>query len=75
MKILQILSQHRRDFVAMMKCEFCGHQHKDNSGYDDSYYHQNVIPNQTCKSCGKSTNSGGGSIDKTTTKYPEGYQI
>ena len=75
MKIKQILSQHRRDFSAIMKCEFCDHEEKDNSGYDDRYYHDNVIPNMKCESCGKSTNSEGGKVDKTPTKYPEGFQI
>lgn len=75
MKIKQILSQNRRDFTAIMKCEFCSHEEKDNSGYDDQYYHQNVIPSQNCKSCGESTNSGGGTIENTQTKYPEGFQI
>lgn len=75
MKIEQILNQHRRDFTAIMKCEFCGHKQKDDSGYDDNFYHQNVIPNQQCKQCGKSTVSEGGMIEKTETKYPEGQQI
>lgn len=75
MKIKKIKNQNRRDFSAIMKCEFCNHEQDLNSGYDDRNYHDNVIPNMKCKSCGKSTNSEGGNIDKTSTKYPEGYQV
>lgn len=75
MKIKQILTQHRRDFTAIMKCEFCSHEEKDNSGYDDRFYHDNVIPNMKCSKCGESTLSKGGEIVKTNTKYPEGFQI
>lgn len=75
MKIKKIISQHRRDFTALMECEFCNHQEMDNSGYDDRYYHDNVIPNMKCKKCGESTISKGGEIEKVQTKYPEGFQI
>lgn len=75
MKIERIVHQHRRDFVAAMKCEFCGSVKINESGYDDRYYHDCVIPEMKCKSCGKSTNSEGGKVDKTPTKYPEGFQI
>lgn len=34
MKIEQILSQHRRDFIADYICEHCGHIHKYSPGYD-----------------------------------------
>lgn len=70
-----MISQHRRDFSAIMECEFCGHTTKDNSGYDDSYYHENVIPNMKCNSCSHSTISGGGKIEPQATKYPEGFVI
>ena len=53
MKIKNILSQHRRDFTATMECEHCGHEQKLTSGYDDSFYHQNVIPNMECDKCHK----------------------
>ena len=75
MKIKKLISQHRRDFTALMECEFCGYQEMDDSGYDDRYYHDNVIPNIKCSKCGESTISKGGKIEKTTTRYPEGYQI
>jgi len=53
MKIQKINSQMRRDFYADMVCESCGNIEKDVSGYDDSYFHDNVIPNMICKKCGK----------------------
>ena len=55
MKIQEITSQNRRDFHAIYECEFCGKTY-EGSGYDDSYFHQQVIPEKKCKSCGKSTN-------------------
>ena len=53
MKITKIYSQYRRDFLADMICEHCGSVETKISGYDDSNYHQNVIPFMKCKSCGK----------------------
>lgn len=75
MKIKEMLSQHRRDFVAIMKCEFCEFEYTNQYGYDDRYYHDHVIPEMKCDKCGKSTKSEGGEIEKRETKYPEGFQI
>lgn len=47
--------QHRRDFRADYECEGCGHIEKDVSGYDDTNFHTNVIPNLPCKECGETT--------------------
>lgn len=52
MYIKKILSQHRRDFLAIFVCEHCNKETKM-SGYDDTYFHQDVIPNMICKTCGK----------------------
>jgi len=52
MKIREIISQSRRDFRANYECEHCGYL-LDGSGYDDAYYHNNVIPKMKCKECGK----------------------
>jgi len=68
-------SRNRRDFWADFECEFCKYVEKDTSGYDDRYFHDNVIPEMDCKECGKSTNSEGGTPDKTATLYPEGIQL
>lgn len=77
MQLIEIISQYRRDFKGKYKCEFCGHIETDSSmdSYDDRYYHDKVIPNKNCHKCGKSTISGNGTIVKTETKYPEGYQV
>ena len=67
--------QHRRDFKATYKCQFCGNE-KDNMGYDDANFHNNVIPAMVCEHCGKSTNSENDtSYTAMGTRYPEGYQI
>lgn len=52
MRIKRIITQHRRDFYADYECENCGHIAKDKSGYDDSNFHQNVIPRMKCPKCG-----------------------
>lgn len=75
MRIKQMISQYRRDFTALMQCEFCEHTETLTSGYDDSYYHREVIPNQKCKKCGESTISGGGTINPQATKYSDDVQI
>lgn len=74
MKIKEIKSQSRRDFHAIYECEGCGHLTKEQSGYDDSNFHDNVIPKMKCESCGKSRNELGIVGDKTITKY-EDWQI
>lgn len=74
MKINKIISQHRRDFVAIYECEFCNHS-EEGSGYDDRYFHDNVIPDLKCNKCGRSTFSEGGEVTYRETKYPEDYQI
>lgn len=53
MKIKQIIFQYRRDFYADIKCEHCGHIEKEVSGYDDDYFHRNVIPKMECGECGE----------------------
>ena len=77
MKLISVLSQHRRDFQGIYQCEFCDNVEQDKSldSYDDRNFHDNVIPNMKCSSCGKSTISEGGNVDKTPTKYPEGMQL
>ena len=53
MRIKKKLSQHRRDFRAIYECESCGAT-KEDTGYDDANFHQNIIPAMECGSCGKS---------------------
>ena len=66
MKIEKITSQSRRDFWATMVCEHCGHKEKDVSGYDDNYFHSEVIPKMKCKECGLTS---GGDFTPLTPKY------
>ena len=71
MKIETILSQNRRDFRAIYKCEHCGATH-EGCGYDDSNFHQNVIPNMACKECKKTADDD---YRPLTTKYPDGVTV
>jgi len=71
MNIQKIISQHRRDFTAIFECEHCGHI-KEGRGYDDSYYHQKVIPDMVCQKCGK---KAGEDYRALTTKYPDGMTV
>jgi len=75
MKIKRILNQHRRDFRADYECENCGFVNENKSGYDDSFFHNNVIPDMKCPKCGESANSLGSDYRPLTPKYPEGFQI
>lgn len=54
MRIKSIVSQDRRDFTAIYVCEACGVT-KRGYGYDDANFHDNVIPNMPCDSCGASS--------------------
>lgn len=71
MKIKELIYQNRRDFKAIFKCEHCGHEEQIN-GYDDEYFHNSVIPNLPCSSCGKKAPDNYRPLQP---KYPEGFQI
>lgn len=71
MKIKEILNQHRRDFKATYVCEHCDNE-IECYGYDDAYFHTEVIPNMECSKCGKKAPTD---YRPLTTKYPEGYQV
>ena len=71
MKIKQINSQSRRDFYADYECEHCKHV-QQGSGYDDAYFHNEVIPTMVCKKCGKKAPK---TYVPQGTKYPEGMQV
>lgn len=74
MKIKEKLSQHRRDFTAIYECENCGHEVKS-TGYDDSHFHNEVIPKMKCPKCGKSSNDMGIKNEPMATRYPDGMDI
>lgn len=72
MKIREIISQNRRDFWAIYECEHCEFITEKQSGYDDSYFHNEVIPNMECEKCKK---KAGDNYRALSTKYPDGVQI
>ena len=67
MEIKKILNQMRRDFFAIYVCEHCGHE-KESSGYDDTFFHQNVIPKMKCEKCNKTADEY---YRPLATKYPD----
>lgn len=71
MRIKKILSQNRRDFRAIYQCEHCDAEH-EGSGYDDSYFHNEVIPAMICKSCEK---KAGDDYRAYAPKYVDGVQV
>lgn len=77
MKITKTYDWSRRDFYYDATCEHCGHTTKDNSGYDDSNYYNNVVPDMKCPNCNESSNSKSTDAPKTVTipKYKVNYII
>lgn len=75
MRIKQIISQNRRDFWANYECECCGHIEEHKSGYDDTNFHKNVIPQMVCPNCRKTSKDSDSEYRPLSTKYPEGYQV
>lgn len=71
MKIKEITYQVRRDFTAIYVCEHCGHEEKG-SGYDDEYFHKNVIPKKKCKNCEK---TAGDDYQPQLPKYPDSATV
>jgi len=71
MKIKKITDQIRRDFWCIYECEHCGHEEKGR-GYDDSYFHQTVVPDKKCPKCGL---KAGDDYRPLTTKYPDSKTV
>lgn len=71
MFIREIKWQHRRDFEAEYECEHCG-ERCISRGYDDTNFHQNVIPTFECPACGK---VAGPNYRPLATKYPDGMTV
>jgi len=59
MKIKNIISQIRRDFIAIYQCEFCDYEY-EGRGYDDSHFHNEVIPEKKCPVCNQKASDGDG---------------
>lgn len=72
MKIIKIISRYRRDFWADFQCEHCGYIEENKSGYDDSFFHNNVIPNMKCPTCNKTSDKD---YQPMTPKYNENVQL
>lgn len=71
MKIKKIKNQMRRDFTAIFECEHCGNE-ETRDGYDDEYFHRQVIPLMECGRCGK---TAGSDYRPLAPKYSEGQTI
>ena len=71
MRIKEILTQTRRDFIALYECESCGHEH-EGRGYDDANFHQNVVPKKACPKCGATAPDNYRALG---TRYAEGVQV
>lgn len=71
MRIKEIVSQSRRDMRCIYECEHCLETMKG-YGYDDSYFHNKVIPAMKCEKCGK---KAGEDYRAYTTKYPDYKQL
>jgi hypothetical protein len=71
MKIKEIVSQNRRDFIANYICEWCSFE-EQGKGYDDEYFHTKVIPTWSCKKCDKKSPED---YRPLATKYPQGMQV
>lgn len=69
MRIQSKVRQHRRDFTAVYVCEHCGAT-KTDSGYDDAYFHQTVIPGMRCEACRLT-----GSAPTSAPDVPEGVVL
>ena len=55
MVLLRINTCQNFDFWEDSRCEHCGKEFFDKRGYNDTNYHQNVIPKLPCPSCGKNS--------------------
>ena len=54
MQIKIITTQIRNDIYGVLRCEHCGHEMQF-TGYDDEYWHNNVLPAKICPECDKTT--------------------
>ena len=48
-------TNQRNNFTAIYRCEHCGYK-VPAWGYNDDYFHNTVVPNVHCESCGKKSN-------------------
>ena len=72
MRIKTIVTQSRRDMDVIYECEFCGHT-CSGGGYDDNFFHKEVVPKMKCPKCGKKADAK--NYIPRETKYPDGLQV
>jgi len=68
MYIKEIIRQHRRDFTAIYKCEHCDNE-QESDGYDDRFFHSEIILKIRCKKCDKTASKD---YKPIATKYSDG---
>lgn len=71
MKIKKIIDRNRRDFTAIYECEHC-RATEERGGYDDSYFHDNVIPKMECPKCKKTAPVD---YQPMATRYPDNMVV
>lgn len=74
MRVMRKYNQSRRDCACDLECEGCGNKKTNHGAYDDRNYWDNVVPNQNCDKCGKSSKDLGVKVEHVSTRYPEGEQ-
>jgi ribosomal protein L37AE/L43A len=70
MRIKEVTDRNRRDFTAIYECEHCQAE-ITRGGYDDGYFHKQVIPKMKCEKCGKTADEY---YKPMVTRYPDGEQ-
>ena len=68
MRLIERKDQMRRDFTGVYECENCDHI-EERGGYDDTYFHEQVIPDMICGGCQMSSKTLGRDLLLTKPKY------
>lgn len=53
MRIISLKGSMGRDLYGTLQCEHCDATDKLSGGYDDSHWHNRVLPAFHCRACGK----------------------
>lgn len=72
MIITQVTYQHRNDFMAIYKCDQCGHE-QEGWGYSDGFFYCTVMPNALCPKCGK--NSYGENAEQLKSRLGRTFEL
>ena len=73
MELLRTYAHMRNDFRADYRCEHCGYEMYEKSGYSDANYFNKVIPNAICPKCKK--NSKGETEEEAKINKGRNYYI